>query len=127
LIVCIGNTCRSAMYHNYLAKKQLVNTEIYSAGVNVKEEKINQKAVNVLNNHNIAIVKDNTNAIKEYSQINFDDIIVLDKEIDISKLPKSRRIIKSYIEDPVGKKEKEYEVVYQKIVSLINSPTHLKS
>lgn len=120
LIVCLGNTCRSIIYHSLLSNLNKANYEIFSAGINSKNEEISEFTKKVLNENNIPIVKEKSNNIKEYKDISFDKIIVLDKTIKASDLMKTKIIIYDLYDDPHNKNYNDYQNVFNIIEENIN-------
>jgi protein-tyrosine-phosphatase len=132
LIVCKGNTCRSVIFHSILKKeKRLLNTEVFSAGVDVKEIDMIDNTKKILNQHNTDIAKNKTNKISEYKDMYIDDLIVLDSSLKIPDYIKTKRTIIFDIPDPDHDKDPKniatkevkflnYEDTYQSIRKIIN-------
>jgi len=115
LIVCKGNTCRSIMFHTIMEENKGVNSELFSAGVEVSSEIIEENTRITLNNNKLKPIKTTTNKIKEYRNFFFDDVIVMESTILIPDYIKYKRIIKLDIEVPFEKDISFYEKVFLKM------------
>lgn len=116
LIVCLGNTCRSIMFHSLLKELNgYKHSEIFSRGVEVKQNIIEENTIKVLNDNKINIIKDKPNSISDYEKISFDEIIVLDETINIEQLPYTKKVNQMFFKDPYSSGIEEYEKVLNKM------------
>ena len=49
LVLCVGNTCRSIMYHSILKEQNRPNIEVFSAGFKAKKDSISEFTNQILN------------------------------------------------------------------------------
>jgi len=94
-----------SMYSFYNPK-----TTLYSAGYNVKDSKVTDLAVKVLKKKGIELIKKVPNRLEDYIDLDFDNIIILDKEFDIKTTQlKTLKTSINLIEDPYGEDLITYE------------------
>jgi len=111
LFVCIRNTARSVMAEaifNSFAK----NWTAESAGIE-KAEKIDEKVRKILERRGLK-AKDRPRLLKEVDLDDFDLIVTVCEESSCIVIPHSK-VLRLYIEDPVGKSEDVYEKVFEEI------------
>ena len=125
LIVCRGNTCRSILYESLLKNKKKANREYFSAGINVQQENIEEDTIKILNKNNIPISKYTPTDIDVYRDKYFDEVIILDKDINITSLDLNFKLAKRIIfKDPYGLSALIYENLFNKIRKSISSMSH---
>jgi len=116
LIVCKGNTCRSAMLHSLISEKNgYKHSTIYSCGYDVKQSTIEENTKQTLIDNNIKIQKETTNKIEEYKDILFDEILILEKNTPIELLPNSKKITELYFDDPYDSGIEAYKELFIKM------------
>ena len=115
LIVCKGNTCRSIIFHTIMQEYKGVNTELFSAGIDVLNKNIEENTKKILENNNLNPIKTITNKIYEYKDIYFDDLIIMEDKISIPEYINYKRMIRLNIEDPFDKDLIFYDKVFKEI------------
>ena len=75
LVLCTGNSCRSQIAHGYLQHFAGDKAEIYSAGVEIHG--VNPKAIKIMAEDHIDILRHTSNNVDEYMEIPFDYIITV--------------------------------------------------
>ena len=118
LFVCIGNTCRSPMAE-CIAKEISKDISVSSCGINTISNKINPKAVKVLNDKlKIDITDRKPININNLDMRKFDTIYSLDKEVSyyLNNLNTfSGNLIELVIDDPHGQDIAKYYETYNEI------------
>jgi protein-tyrosine-phosphatase len=124
LIICKGNTCRSVMFQSYL-KKIKPKYEVFSAGVEIKEKRVEEKTLKTLLNNEIFPAKLKTESIEKFKEIKFDKIFILDETIELNKknfyLIREENIININFKDPYKLNEEEYNKVFKDIKKYIDT------
>lgn len=75
LILCTGNSCRSQIAEGYIKYFAGNKAEVYSAGI--ETHGVNPKAIATMKEDNIDISNHTSNAIDEYTNIDFDYVITV--------------------------------------------------
>ena len=103
LILCTGNSCRSQMAEGLLSCFS-TNTKVYSAGT--KPEKVNPFAIKAMAEIGIDILKNTSNHVNEYTDIDFDYVFtVCDNAKEICPIyPKANQVIHHSFIDPADAK-----------------------
>lgn len=111
LFVCIRNTARSIIAEaifNSMSKKHKAE----SAGIE-RAEKIDEKVKEILEKRGLR-VKNKPRSLKDVDLGDYDSVITVCEESLCIVLP-HKRLMRWYIEDPVGKSEEVYERVFMEI------------
>ncbi len=111
LFVCIRNTARSVMAEaifNSFAKSWTAE----SAGIE-KAEKIDEEVRKILERRGLK-AKDRPKLLKEVELNDYDLIVTVCEESFCVVIPHSK-VLRWYIEDPVGKSKEVYEKVFEEI------------
>jgi protein-tyrosine-phosphatase len=124
LIICIGNTCRSILFHSIIhsfSNKKFLNYDFYSCGVSVESSFVSSNTSLVLINNNIDIIKFRPQPITDFFDVYFDDIIILDNTISLPSQIQFKNFFYFNIDDPFDKDLQEYQKTFDTLFHLILS------
>jgi len=111
LFVCIRNTARSVIAEA-LFKSFAKSWTAESAGIE-KAEKIDEEVRKILERRGLK-AKDRPRLLKEVDLNDFDLVVTVCEESSCVVIPHGR-VLRWYIEDPVGKSKEVYEKVFEEI------------
>ncbi len=125
MFMCYGNTCRSPMAESIARDISTDNIFVTSCGLNVIDDKLNDKAVRVINDKlKIDISNRKPKSIHNVDLKIIDTIYSLDKEVSRylnESSTFSGNIIELLVEDPFGRDISKYYDTYNELLLKLQS------